>query len=250
LGTLKWERVPNQRDCGVLGTMNELNTLLYTAFFIGTVHTMIGVDHYLPFVVLSKSNNWSIKKTIVIVLLCGIGHVLSSVLLGFVGLGLSSSLSTLVGIEDVRGTLATYFIIVFGLGYTIYALRRLYLNKPHTHNVNGQVIMHDHHESKSIEDHVRKNNNVLWGLFILFVLGPCEPLIPLLMYPAATLNLGALMSVTLVFSLSTISVMLGLTLFGIKGLDFIKIKRFEKYGETLAGLAITLCGVLMITMGI
>jgi threonine/homoserine/homoserine lactone efflux protein len=90
----------------------------------------------------------------------------------------------------------------------------------------------------------------LWGLFILFVLGPCEPLIPLLMYPAATLNLSALISVTLVFSLSTITMMLGLTLLGVKGLDFIKIKSLEKYGETLAGLAITLCGVLMITMGI
>lgn len=230
--------------------MNELNTLLYTAFFIGTVHTLIGVDHYLPFVVLSKSNNWSIKKTVLIVFICGLGHVLSSVLLGFVGLGISSSLSTLVGIEDIRGTLATYFIIVFGLCYTIYALRKLYLNKPHTHMVNGQEIMHDHHESKSIKDHGHKNNNVLWGLFILFVLGPCEPLIPILMYPAATLNLSALISVTLVFSVSTISVMLGLTLLGIKGLDFIKIKSLEKYGETLAGLAITLCGVLMITMGI
>lgn len=230
--------------------MNELNTLLYTAFFIGTVHTFIGVDHYLPFVVLSKSNMWSIKKTMLIVFICGLGHVLSSVVLGFIGLGISSSLSTLVGIEDVRGTLATYFIIVFGLCYTIYALRKLYLNKPHTHIIDGQEIMHDHHDSKSINDHVHKNNNVLWGLFILFVLGPCEPLIPILMYPAATLNLSALISVTLVFSVSTISMMLGLTLLGVKGLDFIKIKSLEKYGETLAGLAITLCGVLMITMGI
>lgn len=230
--------------------MNELNTLLYTAFFIGTVHTFIGVDHYLPFVVLSKSNMWSIKKTMLIVFICGLGHVLSSVVLGFIGLGISSSLSTLVGIEDVRGTLATYFIIVFGLCYTIYALRKLYLNKPHTHIINGQEIMHDHHDSKSINDHVHKNNNVLWGLFILFVLGPCEPLIPILMYPAATLNLSALISVTLVFSVSTISMMLGLTLLGVKGLEFIKIKSLEKYGETLAGLAITLCGVLMITMGI
>ena len=230
--------------------MTELNTLLYTAFFIGTVHTLIGVDHYLPFVVLSKSNKWSIKKTMMIVFVCGIGHVLSSIILGFVGLGISSSLSTLVGIEDVRGIFATYFIIVFGLVYTIYALRKLYLNKPHTHIVNGQEIIHDHHEPKSIEDHVHKNNNLVWGLFILFVLGPCEPLIPILMYPAATLNLGALISVTLVFSVSTISMMIGLTYLGVKGLDFIKIKHLEKYGETLAGLAITLCGVLMITMGI
>jgi len=232
--------------------MNELTYLLSTALFIGTVHTLIGVDHYLPFVVLSKANNWSIKKTCGIVFVCGIGHVLSSVILGFIGLAISSSLMTLVGIEDMRGTLATYFIITFGLGYTVYALHNLYKNRTHKHMIDGHELIHDHHDTKSIEEHVhdKKKTNVVWGLFILFVLGPCEPLIPLLMYPASTLNLFALISVTLVFSISTISVMLGLTVLGIKGLDFIKIKHLEKYGETLAGLAITVCGVLMITLGI
>ncbi len=232
--------------------MNELSYLLSTALFIGTVHTFIGVDHYLPFVVLSKANNWSIKKTSGIVFVCGLGHVFSSVILGFVGLAISSSLSSLVGIEDVRGTLATYFIIAFGFGYTVYALFNLLKNRPHKHIVNGQEIMHDHHDSISVEDHIedKKKSNIIWGLFILFVLGPCEPLIPILMYPAATLNIWALVSVTTVFSISTIGMMLILTLLGIKGLSFMKIKTLDKYGETLAGLAIMVCGVLMITMGI
>jgi nickel/cobalt transporter (NicO) family protein len=232
--------------------MNELSYLLSTALFIGTVHTFIGVDHYLPFVVLSKANNWSIKKTSGIVFVCGLGHVLSSVLLGFVGLAISSSLSSLVGIEDVRGTLATYFIIAFGFGYTIYALHNLLKHRPHKHLVNGQEIMHDHHDSSSVKDHIqdKKKSNIIWGLFILFVLGPCEPLIPILMYPAATLNLWALVSVTAVFSISTIGMMLILTLLGIKGLSFVKLKTLDKYGETLAGLAIMICGVLMITLGI
>ena len=232
--------------------MNELTYLLSTALFIGTIHTLIGVDHYLPFVVLSRANNWSLKKTSGIVFICGLGHVLSSVVLGFVGLAISSSLTSLVGIEDMRGTIATYFIIAFGLGYTVYALHNLYKNKPHTHLVDGHEITHDHHDISSVEDHIqdKKKSNVIWGLFILFVLGPCEPLIPLLMYPASTLNVFALVSVTSVFAISTISMMLGLTILGIKGLDFVKVKSLEKYGETLAGLAITICGVLMITLGI
>jgi small-conductance mechanosensitive channel len=169
-----------------------------------------------------------------------------------VGLAISSSLSSLVGIEDVRGTLATYFIIAFGFGYTVYALFNLFKNRPHKNIVNGQEITHDHHDSISVEEHIedKKKSNIIWGLFILFVLGPCEPLIPILMYPAATLNIWALVSVTAVFSISTIGMMLILTLLGIKGLSFVKIKTLDKYGETLAGLAIMVCGVLMITMGI
>jgi len=30
--------------------------------------------------------------------------------------------------------------------------------------------------------------NIHWALFLIFVFGPCEPLIPLIMYPAAKLN--------------------------------------------------------------
>ena len=75
--------------------------LLTTAVFIGFTHTLIGIDHYVPFVVLSKANAWSLKKTMWIVLLCGIGHVLSSVLLGLIGIALSQSLSFLVNIETL-----------------------------------------------------------------------------------------------------------------------------------------------------
>lgn len=232
--------------------MNELVYLLSTALLIGTVHTLIGVDHYLPFVVLSKTNNWSLKKTCGIVFVCGLGHVFSSIVLGFVGLSISASLTSLIGIEDMRGILATYFIIAFGLGYTVYALHNLYKNRTHKHVIDGHELMHDHHDVQSVEDHIsdKKKSNIVWGLFILFVLGPCEPLIPLLMYPASTLNVFALFSVTAVFAVSTISMMMALTLLGVKGLSFVKLKSIEKYGETLAGLAITVCGVLLITLGI
>ena len=142
--------------------MNELTYLLSTAIFIGTVHTLIGVDHYVPFIVLSKANNWSIKKTSGIVFICGLGHVLSSLMLGFVGLAISSSLSSLVGIEDIRGTLATYFIIAFGLGYTAYALFNLYKNRSHMHAINGHEITHNHHDAQSVEDHIsdKKKANI------------------------------------------------------------------------------------------
>ena len=41
----------------------EAVVLLGTASTIGFIHTLIGPDHYLPFIVLSKARNWSTKKT-------------------------------------------------------------------------------------------------------------------------------------------------------------------------------------------
>ena len=56
--------------------------LMWTAATIGFIHTLAGPDHYLPFVMMARARQWSQRKTLWITLLCGIGHVLSSVVLG------------------------------------------------------------------------------------------------------------------------------------------------------------------------
>ena len=62
--------------------------LIATAASIGFFHTILGPDHYLPFIVMSRSGKWSVKKTMLVTLLCGLGHVLSSILLGVAGIAL------------------------------------------------------------------------------------------------------------------------------------------------------------------
>ncbi len=49
-----------------------------------------------------------------------------------------------------------------------------------------------------------------WVLFVIFLLGPCEALIPLLMFPAATESWATLFLVTGTFGLATVATMLGL----------------------------------------
>ena len=65
---------------------NETLILMGTALTIGFVHTILGPDHYLPFIVMSKARRWNIVKTLLVTFFCGIGHILSSVVLGFVGI--------------------------------------------------------------------------------------------------------------------------------------------------------------------
>ncbi|MCL2211685.1 MAG: hypothetical protein FWB95_07175 [Treponema sp.] len=230
----------------------ESGVLFGTAVSIALIHTLIGVDHYVPFIALSKANNWTIKKTVYVVLLCGFGHVLGSVILGFIGVVLSAGITSLVDIEDKRGTIATYALIAFGLIYTIYGVRRSLKDKTHTHmGQDGQTIIHAHTHNETEHQHnSKKTNSVFWGLFIFFILGPCEPLIPLLMYPAATMNTFMLVLVTVSFSVITISVMLLMTLLGIKGFQLLKFDRLEKYTHALAGSAILLCGLSVLLLPI
>ena len=74
-----------------------------TAAAVGLGHTLLGPDHYLPFIVMGKARKWSMIKTAWITVLCGMGHVASSVLLGFVGIALGIAVTKLVAVESFRG---------------------------------------------------------------------------------------------------------------------------------------------------
>jgi len=235
--------------------MTEWNILITTAISIAFIHTLIGVDHYVPFIALSRANNWSMRKTQLIVLVCGIGHVMSSVALGFAGIGLAAGVSMLVDIESIRGEIATWFLIAFGVVYMVYGIRRALKNKTHSHVLpNGNTYMHIHNENEEGHEHKKRGSkretNTLWGLFILFILGPCEPLIPLLMYPAATHNTTVVITVTAVFAVCTISTMLLMTFLGIKGIGFLKTKKLERYTHALAGFAVLVCGLSVLLLPI
>ncbi|MCW4043142.1 MAG: hypothetical protein NWE90_05410, partial [Candidatus Bathyarchaeota archaeon] len=85
-----------------------------TAATIGFVHTVLGPDHYLPFIVISRARNWSLPKTLLISFFCGLGHVLSSVVLGFVGIALGVAVLRLETVESFRGGAAAWLLIGFG----------------------------------------------------------------------------------------------------------------------------------------
>ncbi|MBI4846510.1 MAG: sulfite exporter TauE/SafE family protein [Candidatus Omnitrophica bacterium] len=230
---------------------SEFNILLVSAFSIGFLHTLIGPDHYLPFIAMSKARNWSLVKTCVVTLLCGLGHVLSSVVLGFAGIALGVAAFKLEAVEAFRGEIAVWFLLIFGFTYFICGLRRAIKNKPHTHihahgngNLHGHLHMHKHEHSHVHEMHEVNNHVSLtpWILFTIFVFGPCEPLIPLLMYPAAKGHIGEVVLVSAVFGLTTIFTMIALVLAFLYGLSWLPINRWQRFNHALAGLVIFLCG--------
>ena len=99
--------------------MKELYLLFLSAASLGFVHTILGPDHYLPFIVLSKARQWSSTKTMWITFVSGVGHVGSSILIGMFGIALGISLNKLEYFEAFRGELVGWMLFTFGIGYTI-----------------------------------------------------------------------------------------------------------------------------------
>lgn len=233
---------------------HDLIILSATAASIGFFHTMFGPDHYLPFVMMSKAGKWSRIKTIWITFLCGLGHVGSSVLLGMVGVVLGVAVKKLEIFESFRGNLAAWVLIVFGLVYFVWGLRKAFRGKPHQHShlyENGTMYVHNHtHKKEHIYPHEQSGNITPWILFTIFVLGPCEPLIPILMYPAAKSSIFGLILITGIFSTVTIVTMIGLVFVLTLGLDFLPVKKVERYVHAIAGASIFLCGVAIQFLGL
>lgn len=230
----------------------ETILLLTTALSVGVLHTLLGPDHYLPFVAMARAGSWSRRKTLVVTTLCGVGHVAGSVVLGLVGIALGLSLAGLEAFESSRGSLAAWALILFGLLYMIWGIRRGARGHIHSHlhaHADGTLHAHEHDHTG---EHVHAHGASLtpWALFVIFLLGPCEALIPLLMFPAATESVGALFLVTGTFGVATVGTMLGAVLVGVEGVARLPLRGLERHAHTLAGLTILLCGAAIQFLGL
>jgi nickel/cobalt exporter len=238
--------------------MNDsIIALSITAASVGFIHTLAGPDHYLPFIVLSKARKWSYLKTVWITILCGIGHVGSSIVIGFIGIAFGLGVAKLQFFEGYRGSVAAWLFILFGLGYFIWGLIRGIRNKKHQHlhlHKNKAMRYHGHahehvHEYPREEsvpeahDHEHKINMTPWILFTIFVFGPCEPLIPLMMYPAAQNSIRGTIMVSGAFSIVTITTMVTIVLIPLFGLKLFPTHWLERYMHAIAGATILICGL-------
>ena len=242
-------------------TYTTITTLVITAAWLGIFYTFTGPDHYLPFVFISREKNWKLRKTMVFTFLCGLGHVLSSVLIGLVGIAIGVAVNRMENIEGVRGDIAAWLLTIFGVVYGTWGLYKALTGKPtHTHHKHkvDHALGHEHihgndeeikevkssqkrsekpnehrHDNVKTKDEIEnleesgKPSSAFWSLFIIFVFGPCEPLIPLIMVPASEFNWGAVVFVAGIFAIATIGVMLLMVLF----LSFGVLKKnIEKMG--------------------
>ncbi len=208
-------------------------TLTVSTASIAFLHAL-APDHWLPFVVIGRARKWSIKRLVFVAFIAGIGHVGSSVLIGFIGLFIGMELSKLQGFEALRGDVGLWLLIGFGVAYALWGLK--HARHPHKHEIVDEKILN----AKVV---------TVWTLFAVFVLGPCEPLIPLF-FISLKYKLAGILTVTIVFSVVTWVMMIAQALLGYLGIQLIKLETLERYSHTIAGVVIALTGVFILITGI
>lgn len=231
--------------------LSELGILMVTTVSVACLHTAAGPDHYVPFIVLAKTRGWSRAKMIGWTIVCGCGHVWSSVLLGLGAAAFGWGFAKLHWLQNLRGGIAAWIMLIFGLCYSIWGLYNAYRNRPHKHfdlEENGELYVYEHKHGQAITAK-DKHPVTPWVMFIIFLLGPCEPMIPLLYFPAAKSSWQGMLILITLYTLFTLATMVALVLLGSAGIGFLKTEKLARYVHAIGGLTIVLCAVGMIWLG-
>jgi hypothetical protein len=153
--------------------------------------------------------------------------------------------------ENIRGGLAGWAMLAFGLIYGIWGLFRAWRKRPHRHfdiYEDGSVYVYRHRHGQPV---MPQDRHVVtpWVLFIVFILGPCEPMIPLLYFPAAQHSFTGMALLIAVYTFFTLATMAGMVIAGYYGLSFLRTEKLQRYVHALGGLTLFLCGAGMVFMG-
>lgn len=115
-------------------------SIMATGFVVAFAHAAIPT-HWLPFVLAGRGQGWSKSKTLWVVALCGLGHVLFTTALGVLLVWFGIETSKWVG--TVFPWIAGGALIAFGLYY----LARQARGEGHGHSHFGGGHSHDHDHS-------------------------------------------------------------------------------------------------------
>ncbi|HXV75185.1 MAG TPA: hypothetical protein VD788_02625 [Candidatus Polarisedimenticolaceae bacterium] len=229
-------------------------SLVLAAAAVAAIHTVLGPDHYLPFIMLGRSRGWGRVKTAWITTACGSAHVVASWSLAGGGLLLGFAVGRIERMEQARGDLAAWLLIGFGLAYALWGMRRGLRRasglEPHTHDGRLHLHLHGDRPHRHFRFPAQRGDAGFWSLFVIFVLGPCEPLIPLFVLPASRGRWDWACVTALVFAVVTVATMVGLTTLGLHGFERLRWRWLERWSQALAGGVIAASGLAIVAFGL
>ncbi len=234
--------------------MSSAATLLVlSSCAYAVIHALIP-DHWLPFVLLARTQGWSERRLAGLAALAGFLHAGVSTLVALAaivfGTGSARDLAQRSGhsLEFLSGAL----LIVFGLGYGLYA----HVREARAHRrANGAQAaggdrLHAH-------GHLLQGwlGGSLSGAALVAVVGisPCALLIPVL-FTASTEGLGTTLGAIVGFTLCTMVTMVAVTLAAVRlmratrGARRLDLPLVTRYGDLASGVLIAAIGLCVMLL--
>lgn len=196
--------------------------ILIGSFLLSVIHALIP-NHWLPIVLMGRTEHWSTRESVGIAALSGLIHTTSTILLGgvigFIGYKLSEEY------EDITHVLASLLLVVIGSVY-------LFLGRKHQHH-GGQLKAQGGKRSKAA---------IVLTFALAMFLSPCLE-IETYYFKAGTLGASGIMAISLVYLIVTVSSMSLLVYAGCKSMERLKFHFLEHHEKSIVGILLIILGV-------
>ncbi len=198
--------------------------LLVGSFLLSIVHAAIP-NHWLPIVAIGKSEKWSRSQILMVTVISGAAHTVSTIILGIVigivGYKMSSAQ------EITNKIIAPLILFLMGLVYIVLDMK----SGAHKHFINNPGGV---------------NRRSMWAaassLAAAMLLSPCLE-IDVYFFSAGTQGSLGIALVSLMYLLVTVSGMLVFVDIGRKGAEKIKWHFLEHHERALTGIILMLLGI-------
>jgi nickel/cobalt exporter len=217
----------------------SLLAITAAAAAVGSLHS-VAPDHWVPFAALARARRWSTAHTARVTILCGLGHVTVSAILGVVALitGLRAVHAIGVRLEEH----ATLLLMAFGTIYMVWGLWRSFRCDPF-------AVMHHHHHHHAHGHNDHDHGLTEWSLFLLFSADPCVAVIPMIVAASAG-GWGAVGAVVIVYEVATIAAMIVLVGIAMAGVRTMRFPFLDRFGDAVAGGLILTTGGVLAALGL
>ncbi len=199
--------------------------ILTGSFLLSIIHAAIP-NHWLPLVVLGKNQGWSHRETLMITVITGIAHTLSTILIGIVVGILGYKLAA--SHELFTKAIAPVILIVLGLILVVADLKGSH---------------HHHHFDRNVSAQRRSKYRIVAALSMAMFFSPCLE-IEAYYFTAALFGWLGILTVSIVYLSVTVTGMAILVDLALRGVQKIRWHFLEHHERGLTGAVLVVLGVL------
>jgi ABC-type nickel/cobalt efflux system permease component RcnA len=203
--------------------------LVFAVIAVGVLHTLVP-DHWAPIALMARQRGWSQMQTARAAFGAGLGHTLSTLLIGLVvwvaGLAFALRFGHLVSLAS------SVALIGFGSWIAVSSWRELH--------GSGH-----HHEQEPTPVNDDRSKGSRMALLLILGSSPMVEGIPTF-FAAAKFGIGLIAIMSFFFALSTIATYVVLCVYSSAALQRVSLGPVERYGEVLSGAFIAVVGIIFL----
>ena len=197
-------------------------SIIIGSILLSLVHAVIP-NHWIPIVLLGKSEHWTFKETTAVAAISGFAHVLSTIVIGTI-IGLAG-IELAHSYEVYLSYIAPCILIGIGLFYLWQHFKRRHS-----------------HEHVAIPAAKKSKRALIISLCIAMFFSPCLE-VEAFYFNAATHGWAGILTVSAIYLTITVVSMTLLVALGFKGIDKLNFHFLEHYEKAITGGLLIIIGI-------